>query len=84
MRESEWPGISQMKNCEWKVSSRNYALRNFMYVNYKECDKDIKRVTEITSKSFYTILFRLFFRRQVLIVRLTFNLNGLYKNSKPF
>lgn len=50
MRESERPGISEIKNCEWKVSSRDYALHNFMYVNYKECDKDIKRVTEITSK----------------------------------
>lgn len=50
MRESEWPGISEIKNCEWKVSSRDYALRNFVYVNYKECDEDIKRVTEVTSK----------------------------------
>ena len=82
MRESERPGISEIKNCEWKVSSRDYALHNFMYVNYKECDKDIKRVTEITSKWFYTILFHLFFRHQ--IVRFTFNLDGFYKNSKAF
>lgn len=84
MRESERPGISEIKNCEWKVSSRDYALHNFMYVNYKECDKDVKGVTEITSKRFYIILFRLFFRDQVLIVRFTFNLDGFYKNSKPF